>query len=40
MVTELDMVKSENVTAEEEQMTILESIITTERDVYTAYRDL
>ena len=40
MITELEMVKAENVTAEEEQLTILESISTTEKEVYTAYREL
>lgn len=40
MVKELDLVRVENVTAEEDQMAILDSIAVVERDVYSAYREL
>lgn len=40
MVRELDLVRAENVTAEEDQMAILDSIAVVERDVYGACREL
>ena len=40
MVKELDLVRVENVTAEEDQMAILDSIAVVERDVYSACREL
>lgn len=40
MVKELDLVRVENVTAEEDQMAILDNIAVVERDVYSACREL
>ena len=40
MIKELDLVKAENIAAEEDQMKILETIATVERDVYGACREL
>lgn len=40
MIQELELVKVENATAEQDQLTILESIAVIERDVYTSCREL
>ena len=40
MIQELELVKVENATAEQDQLTILDSIAVVERDVYTACREL
>lgn len=40
MVRELELVRAENVTAEDDQMAILDSIAVVERDVYSACREL
>lgn len=40
MIKELEMVQSENVTAEDDQMKILDTIALVEKDVYTACREL
>lgn len=40
MIQELELVKVENATAEQDQLTILESIAVVERDVYTSCREL
>lgn len=40
MIKELDLVQMENVTAEDDQMQILDNIAGVERDVYNACREL
>lgn len=40
MIKELEMAQSENVTAEDDQMKILDSIAMVEKDVYTACREM
>jgi chromosome segregation ATPase len=40
LIKELEVVRAENVTAEEDQMAVLDSIATVERDVYSACHEL
>ena len=40
LIGELELVKKENVTAEEDQMNILDSVAVVERDVYSACREM